>query len=282
MTNQVQKAEKQEVARKPMRFAYVDQMQDQWAKVLPSVITPERFARVALSALSKTPKLQDALKTPQGKVTLSTALMNCAELGIEPNGRLAHLIPYRNNHTGGYDVQLIIDYKGIVELVMRSGQVARIHADKVCKNDEFEFNKGIVVTHRIDFQQKRGKPYAYYAEVTFKDGNTKAEAMDLEDIEAIRRRSKSPDKGPWVTDFDEMAKKTVFKRLSKWLSLSPEVARAIEIDNEHELREMVNVTPRKSRFERPALIDQEAPAFLTDANAELDQAAEEQDNAEQV
>lgn len=152
--------------------------------------------------------------------------MKCAELGIEPDGRRAYLIPYKN------DIQLIIDYKGIAELAMRSGMISNIHADKVCENDEFEYNIGEITKHRIDFRKPRGEAYAYYAIVTFKDGTKKCEVMSKDEVDAIRKRSKSPNNGPWVTDYDEMAKKTVFKRLSKWLPLSPELQKGIDIDNE--------------------------------------------------
>lgn len=131
--------------------------------------------------------------------------MKCAELGIEPDGRRAYLIPYKN------DIQLIIDYKGIAELAMRSGMISNIHADKVCDNDDFEYNIGEITTHRIHFRRPRGEAYAYYSIVTFKDGTKKCEVMSKDEIDSIRKRSKSPNNGPWVTDYDEMAKKQCSK-----------------------------------------------------------------------
>lgn len=217
----VQETKKVDVVQK-----YVDELSAGWVRVLPKICTPERFARVAVTCIKKNSKLILALQTKEGKKSLAEAFMKCAELGIEPDGRRAYLIPYKN------DIQLIIDYKGIAELAMRSGMISNIHADKVCENDEFEYNIGEITKHRIDFRKPRGEAYAYYAIVTFKDGTKKCEVMSKDEIDAIRKRSKSPDNGPWVTDYDEMAKKTVFKRLSKWLPLSPELQKGIDIDNE--------------------------------------------------
>lgn len=217
----VQETKKVDVVQK-----YVDELSAGWVRVLPKICTPERFARVAVTCIKKNGKLIMALQTKEGKKSLAEAFMKCAELGIEPDGRRAYLIPYKN------DIQLIIDYKGIAELAMRSGMISNIHADKVCENDEFEYNIGEITKHRIDFRKPRGEAYAYYAIVTFKDGTKKCEVMSKDEVDAIRKRSKSPNNGPWVTDRDEMSKKTVFKRLSKWLPLSPELQKGIDIDNE--------------------------------------------------
>jgi len=156
--------------------------------------------------------------------------MTLSQFGLEPDGRNAHLIPFWNNQKKSYDCQLIIDYKGLVALAKRSGQVSYVHADAVCENDVFEYNKGQVVKHEIDFKSDRGKPYAYYALVRFKDGTEQSECMTIEEIASIRSRSKAKDSGPWVTDKGEMSKKTVFRRLSKWIELSPEFRDAIEAD----------------------------------------------------
>lgn len=224
----VQETKKIDVVQK-----YVDELSAGWVRVLPKICTPERFARVAVTCIKKNSKLILALQTKEGKKSLAEAFMKCAELGIEPDGRRAYLIPYKN------DVQLIIDYKGIAELAMRSGMISNIHADKVCENDDFEYNIGEITTHRIDFRKPRGEAYAYYSIVTFKDGTKKCEVMSKDEIDAIKKRSKAWESYetygkicPWVTDYDEMAKKTVFKRLSKWLPLSPELQKGIDIDNE--------------------------------------------------
>ncbi len=194
---------------------------------LPKHLTADRMIGVALTTLQRTPLLAKCTQA-----SFFNAMLSLSQFGLEPDGRNAHLIPFKNNKTGQYEVQLILDYKGLVELAMRSGKVANIHADVVCENDEFEYNMGEVKTHKVDFRKPRGDVYAVYCVCTFKDGTKKAEAMSREEVEAIRRRSRAGQSGPWVTDWAEMSKKTVFKRLSKWLPLSPEFRDAVQRDDD--------------------------------------------------
>lgn len=243
----------------------IERMKDQWARVLPKICTPERFARMALSCIRKNKVLSEALTTADGKASVLSCLMSCAELGIEPDGRRAHLIPFKNSK-GGYEITLIIDYKGIAELAMRSGLVSNIHADKICDKDMFEVNKGRIIHHVPNYKEPRGEAYAYYANVTFKDGSEKSEIMTLDEVTAISKRSKAvqnydkrkkageyASETPWQTDFDEMAKKTVFKRLGKWIPLSPELRDAIEKDDEDFIDIQAEpVRPAKTSFlEKP-------------------------------
>ena len=200
---------------------------DEIAKALPKHLTPDRFIRVAVSALTRTPKLKEC-----EPVSLFGAMLTLSQLGIEPDGRRAHLIPFENRRRGCVECQLIIDYKGLAEMAMRSGVVSYLHADVVCDADIFEENMGEIVAHKIDRRKPRGEVYAAYAICKFKDGTAKAEVMSSEEIEAIRKRSKAGNSGPWITDWNEMAKKTVFRRLSKWLPLSPEFRDAVEADEE--------------------------------------------------
>ncbi len=192
----------------------------QIAVALPKHMTPDRFARVALTAMLKTPKLLECTKE-----SVIECLLNCSALGIEPDGRRAHLIPYGNKCT------LIVDFKGIVELAKRSGDVSGVFAQIVCDKDDFVWENG-EVTHRIDWRHPRGEMYAVYSTVTFKDGSKQTDVMTKDEVEAIRKRSKAGQSGPWVTDFNEMAKKTVFRRVSKWITLSPEVADALDKDDD--------------------------------------------------
>jgi recombination protein RecT len=165
-------------------------------------------------------------------------LLNLSQMGLEPDGRNAHLIPY------GKECTLIVDYKGYAELVMRSGLVASIHADKVCENDVFVVDLGEIKEHRIDYKADRGKPYAYYCRVKMKDGTTKCEVMTRAEVEAIRGRSRAGSSGPWVSDFDEMAKKTVFRRCQKWLPISPEIRDALEKDDDRIIEHAPAPAPR--------------------------------------
>lgn len=209
-------------------------MREQFARALPAHLNAERFCRVAITALTRTPKLMDC--TPE---SMMRCLLDLSAMGLEPDGRRAHLIPY------GKEATLVIDYKGITELVMRSGIVSSIHADKVCEGESFIVDRGEIKSHVIDYTKPRGAAYAYYALVKFKDGGEKSEVMTKDEVEAIRKRSRAGSSGPWVTDFDEMAKKTVFRRCSKWLQLSPEIRDALEKDGDRfDEIQTRNVTPK--------------------------------------
>lgn len=214
------------------------------AKVLPRHLTPERMIRVAITATMKNPKI--LLCTAE---SLTKCLLDCSALGIEPDGRRAHLIPFEDKKKGVFICTLIIDYKGLAELAMRSGMISNIHADAIRENDVFEYDLGEIKTHKINFREDRGAAYAFYAICRFKDGSVKADVMSVDEVEAIRMRSKSPNEGPWVTDPVEMAKKTVFRRLSKWLPLSPEFRDAVEKDDEAD--ELLNVTPKPAQIAAP-------------------------------
>lgn len=194
--------------------------QDQIGRTLPKHMTPDRMIRVALTALTRTPKLADC--TP---ASVCKCMLDLSAMGLEPDGRRAHLIPF------GKECTLVVDYRGKAELAMRSGLVATIHADVVCNNDFFEADTGRV-RHRVNYKEPRGKVYAAYCMVRFKDDTEKAEVLTLEEIEGIRSRSRSGQVGPWKTDFNEMAKKTAAHRVFKWVPLSPEIRDAMEADDD--------------------------------------------------
>jgi len=190
-----------------------------FANVLPKHMTAERLARVALTAAIKTPKLLECTKA-----SLAQCLLDCASLGVEPDGRNAHLIPYGNTCT------LILDYKGMIELARNSGELSDWTAELVCDNDEFEYNMGQVTKHKIDFRQPRGEMYAVYSCALFKDGTKSFCVMQKDEVDAVRAKSKAGKSGPWVDWYNEMAKKTVIRRHSKTLPLKAEIKDAFMAD----------------------------------------------------
>ena len=199
-------------------------LQDQVAKALPNADDASRFMRCVITACNKNPKLWDC--TPS---SVASVILQAAQWGLMPDGHHAHLIPYGN------DATLQFDYKGILALVMRSGEVAHIHADIVCQNDKYRFNLGKVEEHVVDLSKDRGEAYAVYAMVRFKDGETAAIQMSKAEVEAIRKASRSGSSGPWATYPMEMWKTTACKRLAKWLPRLPrDVQEAIRKDNEAE------------------------------------------------
>lgn len=204
-----------------------DGLKAQIAAALPKHMSADRMARVALTTINKTPKLAQCTQE-----SFFAALMTCSQLGLEPDGRLAHLIPYGNQ------CQLIVDYKGLVDLAYRSKQVLSIHADVIYEGDEFEYDLGQVRKHTPwwcrrdkDRPESQGARIGAYCIVRMIDAE-KHEVMSVDDVDAIKKRSKSSSSGPWVTDYNEMAKKTVFKRASKWIPFSPEIRDGIVADED--------------------------------------------------
>jgi recombination protein RecT len=194
----------------------------QIAMVLPRHLTAERMARVACTAILKTPALANC--SPE---SLLQALMLCSQAGLEPDGRNAHLIPFKDQ------VQVIFDYKGLVALAERNG-VECIYADKVCEADEFDawVEAGEKkLHHRVNWRKPRGEAFAYYASCR-RNNRLDYEVMTREEVESIRKRSRAANNGPWVTDFDEMGKKTTLRRMSKRWDLNPEIADVINADDD--------------------------------------------------
>ena len=207
----------------------LNKMKDEFRKVLPETIKPDRLFRIAITEMRMNPRLFDA-----SKESLLGALMVSAQLGLEP-GTLGYcyLVPYQNKKTGQLEIQFQLGYKGILELVRRSGQVENIEARVVYEKDRFDFEYGLnpKLVHKPALNLKeRGKPVAVYAIARFKSGATAFDIMSVEEIEAIRKRSKSPDYGPWQTDWEAMAKKVIIKRLCKYLPLSVDVQRGLAVD----------------------------------------------------
>jgi len=211
-------------------------MMSQVSKTLPGFFTPERFMRVCLTSFNRSPKLWDCTKD-----SIAQVILQCAQMGLEPDGRHAHIIPYGNT------AQLQLDYKGLVTLVRRSGEVSKLHADIVCEKDVFEENLGVILKHIPNRKEDRGSTILVYAMAELKDGSQQSVVMSVNEVDAIRKRSKSGSSGPWVTDWNEMAKKTAFKRLTKWLPLSYEAVEAIEQENQREFGVTLDAQPASTK-----------------------------------
>lgn len=202
-------------------------MHTQIEKALPSVITPERFTRIALTAYSRNEKLQEC--TPE---SFLGSMMQAAQLGVEPNTPLgqAYLIPYRNK--GVMEVQFQLGYRGMIDLAYRSGEVQNIQAHEVYENDTFEYELGLNPKLRhVPALKDRGEVILYYAVFKLTNGGVGFEVMSKEDVEAFaKKKSKTYGTGPWQSDFDAMAKKTLVKRLLKFAPLKSDFVRAVNTD----------------------------------------------------
>lgn len=226
--NAIQAAQTAQIGKKPLTMQdYIKKMQGEIAKALPSVLTPERFTRITLSALSTNAKL--AQTTPK---SFLGAMMTSAQLGMEPNTPLgqAYLIPYKNH--GVLECQFQLGYKGLIDLAYRSGQVSTIQAQTVYANDEFEYELGLEPKLRhIPAKTNRGEPVFFYAVFRTKDGGYGYEVMSIDDVRThAKKYSRAYGNGPWQTNFEEMAKKTVLKKALKYAPLKTEFVRGLSAD----------------------------------------------------
>ena len=204
-------------------------MEPEIKKALPSVITPERFMRIAISALNNTPQLRQC--TP---ISFISALLNSAQLGLEPNTPLgqAYLIPYKNK--GVIECQFQIGYKGLIDLAYRNGNMQTIQAHTVYSNYLFQYEYGLEpkLIHRPDFSD-RGELVYFYGLFRTQNGGYGFSVMSKAEMDCYAKTySKAFDSSfsPWKTAYEEMAKKTVIKQALKYAPIATEFHRALSSD----------------------------------------------------
>jgi recombination protein RecT len=203
-------------------------LKPQIALALPKHMTADRMSRIVLTEMRKVPKLFQCEQR-----SLLGAIIQAAQLGLEPGSSLGHayLLPFENRRRQIIECQLLIGYRGMIELARRSGQIEMIYAAAVYKSDQFSVTLGdSPKLFHIPSEDAEDIPIASaehlrgaYAVAKMKDGGTQFEWMPIKKIESIRKRSRAKDDGPWVTDFEEMCKKTAVRRLFKYLPVSIEL-----------------------------------------------------------
>lgn len=198
-------------------------------RALPEILTPERFTRMALSAINNTPELAGC--TPMSFIA---ALMNAAQLGLEPNTPLgqAYLIPYKNK--GVLECQFQLGYKGLIDLAYRTGQVQMIQAQTVHEFDYFEFQYGLdsQLVHRPG-DGDRGDVTFIYGLFKLANGGYGFEVSSKADMDAFAAKySKSfgSKYSPWTENYEDMAKKTVIKKALKYAPVSSNFQKALSMD----------------------------------------------------
>lgn len=194
---------------------------------MPKHINPDRLMRVAVQAISTTPLLAECTAT-----SLVLAIIKGAMLGLEPNGPLgeAYLVPFRNR-SGQYEAQFMPGYRGLINCARRSGEVREVYAHIVHQADVFEMELGLHPKLRhVPGQGERGPMLGVYAVYHTANGSHDFEYMTKAEVDGIRGRSRSANNGPWVTDYNEMAKKTAIRRLAKRMPMSVELADLVAID----------------------------------------------------
>lgn len=192
------------------------EMREKIAQALPPGLSPERFTRVALTAIQQSPSLAEGDRN-----SLYNACIKAAQDGLIPDGREGALVIYKTKDgSGGWisKVQWMPMVQGLLKNVRKSGELANVSVQVVKENDVFEYELGDNerLMHKPALSN-RGRTIGAYSIVTLANGEKSREWMSVEQIEAIRMRSKSKESGPWQTDYDEMCRKTVFRRHYKML-----------------------------------------------------------------
>lgn len=221
--------------------ALLDQNKHVIKQAMPKHMTPERFTRVAITSVTTTPALLECYVP-----TLIGSIIQCSQMGLEPNTVLGHayIVPFWNSKKNRKDAQVVIGYKGLIDLARRSGQIVSIAAHAVYENDTFEFEYGLEEKLRhIPTEGERGDIKAFYAVAHMKDGGHAFEVMsaaaidDIRDAAAQKNRAKRDNNGkliitgPWKDHYEEMGRKTVIRRLAKYLPLSVEMATAVAMED---------------------------------------------------
>jgi len=187
-------------------------------------------ALFAFQALERNDFLRDtALRNP---LSLRMAMENVAAVGLtlNPACQFAFLVP----RDGA--VVLDISYRGLIKIATDSGAILWARAELVYSKDQFEWRgPAEAPVHKADvFAEDRGEFRGVYCIAKTPQGDILVEAMPANEVYKIRDTSRAKN-GPWVTWFEEMARKSVIKRASKtWPKGDLRLFRAIQVLNQHE------------------------------------------------
>lgn len=242
--------------------------------LLPKTLSYEKFEAMVIAAVGSNPKLLDC-----DRASLLKACIQASELGLSLNPTLGEgdILQVWDNRSKTYNAQFRPRYMGLMKLARQSGMIAKIEAEIVREKDEFLIQKGDEpkLEHRIKLGN-RGEKIGAYCIWTLKDGTKQFEVMDREQINAIRERSSARTKegkmvGPWATDEDEMWRKTVVRRASKYMPRSTDAfVNAVTLDNLHEAGHEVE-------FEGGEIIDITEPDMSFDGYEDITEEEEEEE-----
>lgn len=204
----------------------VQQYQGDFAVVLPSHIKPDTWCRVAISALRRDPKLEEAARN--NPAAFLGALLDAARRGLEPGTEQYYLVPQKNK--GRMEVRGNIGYQGVIELIYRAGAVSSVIVEAVREHDQFRYVPGRNERpiHEIDWFGDRGALKGVYAYAVMKDGATsKVVILNRQDIARAKKSSQGSDSAysPWQNHEEAMWLKTAAHRLAKWVPTSAEYIR---------------------------------------------------------
>jgi recombination protein RecT len=267
-------SENNQLVKASEKFASVQTLLDKYkpqiAAALPKHINADKMVRIALTSISKNPKLLEC-----DQRSLLGAVVQAAQLGLSPDGVLgeAYLVPFYNGKKKTYEVSFIVGYKGLVSLAMRSGQVASFQGRVVYDSDHFEYELGLNEKLIHKPSGKKGNITHAYAVLKFNNGGQMFELMSKDELDQIRDKSqnhisakKFNKPSVWDEYYEEMAKKTVVRKLAKLAPLSPEFQTAVALDEQAEVL---------NKSQNNVMNLQIIPDFRNDISDTIDAEAEE-------
>jgi len=204
----------------------IESKQKSLALVATRYLPADRLVKLAQAAITRTPKLAECTA-----LSVVDSLMTCARLGLEPNeAGGVWLIPYKNKKSGTLTCQTIVDYRGLLDVARRSGEIAAIHAAVRYQNDDWEYaidttSPVLVRLRHTPAEGERGEAIGAYAVARLRHGECQATYLSADQIGAFRAKSARAEyeDSPWNTDEASMWIKTACRRLVNLLPRSPEL-----------------------------------------------------------
>lgn len=241
----------------------LQKMEGQLMMALPSHIKPDKFIRVTMTALQNNPDLMSC-----DRMSLYNAVMRAAQDGLLPDGRESAIVKYGNKAS----YQMMVG--GVCKKARNSGEIKDIDAQVVHENDEYTYWTDETGAHfrHVKARQDRGAPVSTYAYARTKEGGFYFEELSEEEIQDVRKVSKSQS-GPWNGPFaSEMRRKTAIRRLAKYrLPSSTDLDEAIRADDD--LYELEPATHKASSLSARLHAKTEMDPGITSEPTEFEQAA---------
>jgi recombination protein RecT len=208
--------------------SFLEARKDKLVTLLPRHLDAHRMVRLTVTEFANNWKLRRC-----SAMSIYSALLQAAAVGLEIGvAGQSFLLPYKNKR-GEYECKWIPGYRGLILLARRTKEIGDVRTEIVYENDFLEFEMGLypILRHKPNLKEARGSILMVYGIANYLNGDKHLEFMTLGDVEEIRARTKATSEmAPWNTDFNEMARKTVIRRMSKYLPMSIEMHNALELD----------------------------------------------------
>lgn len=181
-----------------------------------------KTVRAAMQQLVDFARNQDGLLAQASDKSKFDCVLGAARLGLQLNSPLHQCaaVPFKTKN--GVIAQLIVEYRGLAALMKRYGSVKDIHTGLIYENDDYNWTESdFTMSRKIG---DRGKVVGVFAKLQLLDGSSQCEVMTVDEVEHVRNKSRAKDKGPWVSDWAQMARKTVLRRAANLVDMGPKGA----------------------------------------------------------